>query len=110
MAKKKEETLQRILTALSPYAPLVSIVIGLPLHLSGKESPLSSEVRIFAKELEIAFKIPVILWDERLTSAQVERTLKEAEMSRKKRTALVDAMAAAVILQNYLDHLGSNRG
>lgn len=101
--KTLEDTLQWILKALAPYLPLEKIIIGLPLHLNGKESPLSQEVRAFAEKLEEVAKIPIVLWDERLTSAQVERTLKEAEFSRKERTPLIDAMAAAAILQNYLD-------
>ncbi len=60
-------------------------------------------VRELALILEELSGKKVVLWDERLTTAQVERTLKEAEMSRKKRTQYIDAMAAGVILQNYLD-------
>lgn len=101
--KTSEETLQLLSKAFLRFQPLEKIVLGLPLHLNGKESPLSIEVRAFAEKLKVAFDIPIILWDERLTSAQVERTLKEAEFSRKKRTDLIDAMAAAAILQNFLD-------
>jgi putative Holliday junction resolvase len=101
--KNSTATIKEIQAYLVPYQPFEKIVIGLPLHLSGKESPLSIEVRAFAQKLEEAFQIPIILWDERLTSCQVERTLKEAEFSRKKRATLIDAMAAAAILQNFLD-------
>ncbi|MES2344984.1 MAG: Holliday junction resolvase RuvX [Chlamydiota bacterium] len=101
--KTVDATIKLIHVKLDIYQPLEKIVIGLPLHLNGKESPLSIEVRAFAQKLEEIFQIPIILWDERLTSCQVERTLKEAEFSRKKRSTLIDAMAAAAILQNFLD-------
>lgn len=80
-----------------------AIVIGLPLLMNGKESPGSIKVRELAKHLEEITGKKIILWDERLTTAQVERTLKEAEMSRKKRAKHVDVMAASAILQNFLD-------
>lgn len=57
----------------------------------------------FAKKLEEATKVPVILWDERLTTMQVERVLIQADVSRGKRKKVVDKMAATIILQSYLD-------
>ncbi len=101
--KNLDRTLKKVLAEFASYSSIEKIVIGLPLHLNGKESPLSLQVRAFAKRLEELSNLPIILWDERLTSAQVERTLKEASFSRKKRTPLIDAMAAAAILQNFLD-------
>jgi putative Holliday junction resolvase len=97
-----EETAKAIAQELSAH-PIEKIVIGLPLMMSGKDSPGSLEVRKLATLLETSMQIPIVLWDERLTSAQVEKTLKEIEMSRKKRARIVDVMAACVILQNYLD-------
>lgn len=85
--------------------PVDKIVLGLPLHLNGNESPLSTQVRAFAKILEETAQIPIILWDERLSTAQVERTLKEAQINRKKRTPLIDSLTAATILQSYLESL-----
>ena len=105
--KTLKETAELILAELSPHEPVEKIVIGLPLLMNGKESPGSLEVRELAKLLGELAEKEIVLWDERLTTAQVERTLKEAEMSRKKRTKYVDAMAAGAILQNYLD---SNQG
>lgn len=102
--KSVDKTIQSLLEALTPYNPS-KLIIGLPLHLNGKDSPLSLQVRSFAEKLEKISSIPIVLWDERLTSAQVERTLKEAAISRKKRTHLVDGMAAALILQNFLDSI-----
>lgn len=79
------------------------IVIGLPILLSGAESERSQEVREFAKELEVEMKIPTTLFDERLTSVQAERALKEAEFSRKKRTKFVDTVSSTILLQCFLD-------
>lgn len=88
---------------LAAYKDLGGIVVGLPLHLSGEESELSLLARKFAAALEEQFSLPLIFWDERLTSAQVEKSLKETSCTRKKRAQLSDTLAAALILQNYLD-------
>lgn len=98
-----KDTAAAILIELSPYEPIEKIVLGLPLMMNGKESPGSLKVRELAKILEELSGKTVVLWDERLTTAQVERTLKEAEMSRKKRARYIDAMAAGAILQSFLD-------
>lgn len=101
--KTAKETAQMLLVEFSTFEPIEKIVLGLPLLMSGKESPGSQKVRELAKELEALTEAPIVLWDERLTTSQVERTLKEAEMSRKKRSKHLDTMAAAAILQSYLD-------
>ena len=67
---------------------------------------MSQKVRLFAKILEEKFGFHVIFWDERLTSAQGERFLDEAEAGRKQRKKLIDGIAACILLQNYLDSLG----
>jgi putative holliday junction resolvase len=105
LAAEKEfaKTADKLYQALSAHFPLQALVLGLPLHLNGTESPLSSQVRKFASFLEAKFQIPVILWDERLTTAQVERTLKAAELRRKERKLHLDKLSAALILQSYLD-------
>ncbi len=97
------ETAKHIIEELVPHEPVELIVLGLPLMMSGKESPGSKKVRELAAILEEISTKKVVLWDERLSTAQVERTLKEAEMSRKKQVRYVDAMAASIILQSYLD-------
>lgn len=101
--KTLKETAEVILLELDGYEEVDCIVLGLPLLLNGKESPSSLQVRELKKNFEELTEIPIHLWDERLTTTQVERTLKEAQMSRKKRTKYIDAMAAAAILQSYLD-------
>lgn len=104
LAKKHlKETAQEILLTLAEFEPISKIVIGLPLHLNGKDSPNSLTVRKLAHLLEELSDKTIVLWDERLTTTQVERTLKETQMSRKKRSKYIDAMAAAAILQSYLD-------
>ncbi len=99
--KNLKQTAELLRQELSKFSPLETVVIGLPLHLNGKESELSLQVRELEKLLKESF--PVILWDERLSTAQVEKTLKEMDFSRKKRTERIDSVAAAAILQNYLD-------
>ena len=78
------------------------IVLGNPLRMSGEESTLSQKVAEFAEELRRRFQLPVHLWDERLTSAEANRLLREAELSTKKRAQAVDRMAAVLILQSFM--------
>jgi putative Holliday junction resolvase len=82
---------------------VAEIVVGYPLRLSGMEGTQSGKVRRFAEELRARFKLPVHLWDERLTSAQANRILREAELSIQKRGAAVDRMAAVLILQSWME-------
>ncbi len=87
------------------YLPIDGIVLGLPLYLSGKDSDMTKEVREFSQKLEETLSTPVILWDERLTSLQIERELRDAGVNRKKRAEVSDALAATLILQSYLDRV-----
>ena len=81
-----------------------AVVMGLPLQMNGEEGEIAAEVRKFAAILEENFKFPVLLWDERLSSSAMENFLiKEADLSRKKRAKVLDASAAAYILQGALD-------
>ena len=83
-----------------------AVVRGLPLQMNGEEGEIAAEVRKFAAILEENFKFPVLLWDERLSSSAMENFLiKEADLSRKKRAKVLDASAAAYILQGALDAL-----
>jgi putative Holliday junction resolvase len=81
------------------------IVIGLPLALNGSDSPRTQGVRQFAKNLMAQTPLPVAFWDERLSTAAVERGMIEADLSRRRRAELIDKAAAAYILQGLLDHL-----
>lgn len=79
------------------------IVVGQPLHMSGKQSPQSQKVARFADTLRQALKLPVIFWDERLTSFAAEQHLEEIGLKWRKRREQVDKIAAMIILQSYLD-------
>ena len=79
------------------------IVLGLPKNMNGSIGERGQVTQDFAKKLEEATSLPVILWDERLTTMQVERVLIQADVSRSKRKKVVDKMAATIILQSYLD-------
>lgn len=84
------------------YRP-VGMVIGLPIHLSGDESQKSREARSYAEWLASVTGLPFTFQDERFTSFQAERLLLEAELSKKKRKARIDKLAAQILLQSYLD-------
>jgi putative holliday junction resolvase len=86
---------------------VTEIVMGLPLRMSGVEGIQAEKMQAFAEEVRRRFKLPVHLWDERLTSAQANRLLRETEMSIKRRGAVVDQMAAVLILQSWMDAKGS---
>jgi len=82
------------------------IVLGNPLRMSGEEGAQSQKVAEFAEELRQRFQLPVHLWDERLTSAEANRFLREAELSTRKRAQAVDRMAAVLILQSFMQARG----
>ena len=79
------------------------IVMGLPLRMSGDEGIQAEKVHEFAEELRRRFKLPVHLFDERLTSVEANRVLRETEMSIRRRAEVVDQLAAVLILQAYLE-------
>jgi len=81
------------------------IVVGKPLHMDGRESPQSRRVAKFAMRLSKTLSLPVILWDERLTSFAAEQHLEEAGLKWRDRRKHVDKVAAMFILQGYLDSL-----
>jgi putative Holliday junction resolvase len=78
------------------------MVVGLPLNLDGSDSPRTQSVRAFARNVD-AIGLPILLWDERWSTAAVTRTLIDADASRKRRAELVDKLAAAYILQGAID-------
>ena len=81
------------------------LVVGLPLNMNGTEGPSAQSARAFARNFVARSDLPVLLWDERLSTAAVTRTLLDADASRKRRAELVDKMAAAWLLQGALDAL-----
>ncbi|HUO98129.1 MAG TPA: Holliday junction resolvase RuvX [Rhizomicrobium sp.] len=81
------------------------LVIGLPLNMDGSEGPSAQSARAFARNFAARSDVPIVLCDERLSTAAVTRTLLDADASRRRRAAVVDKMAAAYILQGALDRL-----
>lgn len=100
---KDAEALERIMTARG----VGGLVIGLPVNMDGTEGPRCQSTRQFVRNLESrGLTLPVVFWDERLSTGAVERILvDEADMSRRRRGQVVDAMAAAYILQGALEAL-----
>jgi putative Holliday junction resolvase len=105
MLHNKPDFTTQLQKLLKPEGIIDKIVIGLPLKLSGQDSAMTEAARKFALMLEEALKLPVELWDERLTSAFVERSMVDAGVSRKKRAQMSDTLSAVVILQSYLDRI-----
>lgn len=106
--KQIEQTVKKLLIDVVRYEKelhftLEEYVIGHPLLMSGKTGFLADEVKHFVEILKQHTPLPITLWDERLTTVQAERSLRESNLSRKQRSARVDTVAAVIILQNYLD-------
>jgi putative Holliday junction resolvase len=86
------------------------IVVGYPLRMSGLEGTQSQKMQLFADDLRRRFPLPVHLWDERLSSAEANRVLRDSEMSIKRRGEVVDRLAAVLILQSWLDTRSAGMG
>ncbi len=86
------------------------IVLGLPRNMDGSEGPRAQSARAFARNLAARTELPIALWDERLSTVAAERALLEADTSRKRRAEVIDAVAAAIILQGLLDRLAYLEG
>ena len=104
--KNIQKDLERIQGLVEEYG-VAAVVVGLPKNMDGTLGPQANRVSAFAGRIEKDLGIPVILWDERLSTVAVERLLLEADMSRAKRKKQVDKLAAAFILQGYLDSEGA---
>ncbi len=105
--KTPEATLEKIVKTLEIY-DLEAIVVGYPLHLDGKIGSSAKLVSDFVSRLEPQVPCPVILLDERFSTVIATRALMEGGMSRKKRTQVLDAITASLILQTYLDRVDPN--
>ena len=103
--KNKKYDLQFLNRIIREY-DVQEIVVGLPLHMSGAEGIQAEKIHVFAEDLRKHFKLPVHLWDERLTSAEANRLLRETDLSIEKRGHAVDRMAAILILQGWMEHRG----
>lgn len=101
--KKREATYEEIKKKISHLAPFELILVGLPLLLSGAEGEMALEAKKFGEGLAKFLSVPCVFWDERLSSSQADRILREGDLNRKKRALFSDTMAATLILRNYLD-------
>jgi putative holliday junction resolvase len=100
--ENKRTDLERLKKVIEQYG-VSQIVVGYPLRMSGAEGTQSEKMQRFAEQLRQCFKLPVHLWDERLTSAEANRLLRESEMSIKRRSEVVDQLAAVLILQSWME-------
>jgi len=94
------------LQAILSEKPAELILVGLPRNMDGSYGPAAEKVRAFVEELKQAIPVPVRTWDERLTSAQANRVLLQGNVRREQRKEKVDAIAAAILLQSFLDAQG----
>jgi len=95
------------LDALAASHSIYALVMGFPLNMDGSEGPRVQATRAFVRNMSTFMALPVLYWDERLSTAAVTRTLIEQDASRAKRAQVVDRMAAAYILQGALDRMNA---
>lgn len=100
--KNKRHDFEHLQRVIQQY-DVREIVVGLPLRMSGAEGNQSDKMQGFAEDLRKRFRLPVHLWDERLTSAEANRLLRETDLSIEKRGKAVDRMAAVLILQGWME-------
>jgi putative Holliday junction resolvase len=94
------------LLSLAAEHNVVGFVVGLPRNLDGSEGPRAQATRALARNLNKLSPLPILLWDERLTTAEAERMLIDADQTRRRRGEVIDKLAATIILQSALDRLG----
>ena len=109
LRSNKRNDLDHLRRVIRQYGVTV-IVMGLPLRMSGAEGAQAEKVQAFAEQLRHKFKLPVHLFDERLTSVEANRMLRETDMSVRRRTEVVDQVAAVLILQSFLEFRKSQSG
>jgi putative Holliday junction resolvase len=102
--KKFSTDAEALIGHMKEHKPL-ALVLGLPVNMDGSEGPRVQATRAFARNLLPKIEVPIVYWDERLSTAAVTRTLLEADASRRRRAEVIDKMAAAYILQGALDRL-----
>ncbi len=93
--------------ALADRHAVREIVIGMPVRMDGRVGPAAQSAQQFLEAVQSTVGVPVVAWDERLTTKAAEQILIEADVSRKKRKGAVDRVAAALLLKSYLEHLAS---
>ena len=99
----RPERAREELAAIARKEGVEIVVVGLPLSLNGEEGPQARAVRAFAARLAPLLDVPIAFWDERFTTAEAERTMIDRRMKREERRARIDAAAAAIMLQGFLD-------
>ena len=109
IARARFQSDAKRLLELAAERKAVGLVLGLPINMDGSEGPRAQATRAFARNLAQLTELPISLWDERLSTAAVERALIEADASRAKRKAVIDQHAATFILQGALDRLARAR-
>ena len=102
--KKLAKDLETLKTIIARHA-VCGLVVGHPLNMDGSSGPRAQSVRTFVSNLQKQVALPVLLWDERLSTAAAERAMLEADLSRQRRAQLVDKLAASYMLQGLLDSL-----
>ena len=105
--KKFSEVLEIIKNLVKEF-DIGSIIVGDPINMDGSLGPKSQSSRSFIANINKDIYIPILLWDERLSTVAAEKSLIEADISRKKRGEVIDKIAANIILQNFLDFLNTN--
>ena len=100
----------RALLDLAAEHRVVGLVLGLPINLDGREGPRAQAARAMARNLHKLTNLPILLWDERLSTAAAERMLIDADQSRKRRSEVIDKLAATLILQGALDRMRARHG
>lgn len=83
----------------------VGLIVGLPVNMDGSSGPRVQSTRTFVSNLQKHTELPLCFWDERLSTVAVERTMLAADLSRQRRSELVDKLAASYMLQGFLDHI-----
>ena len=104
---KKYNDLKEKLLNIIKERKVGGIVIGNPINMDGSIGPRSQSSNSLADNLSSDLKLPILLWDERLSTSAAEKLLIEADLSRKKRSAIIDKIAASFILQGYLDFINN---
>jgi putative Holliday junction resolvase len=107
--KNHRADLEALRRLIAEHQPML-VLVGYPLHLSGRAGPQAENAAAFAEMLRRKLGCDVLLWDERLTTVEAGRVLRQSGIGLRKRAAAIDRLAAVLLLQNYLDYLrGSAR-
>ena len=108
-ANSPKDWTSKILSFLGHYS-IEKIIVGIPLNQDGEEGSDAERIKKYIALLREKVNFPVIEWDERFTTVQAEKTLIASDMSRKNRKLVIDSLAAAIMLQSYLDYLRFQKG